>query len=188
MQRLLSAEHENFDERDGDRCSSNDIASSYDPREDIDEPEDNLWGCVDENDCDVRSEREGVPPTAATGASSPSTRSATGPESPEETEEEKKEAEHHESSGYWYFPEEKIWEYSPGYYEGIGWCSCKRIQDDQDAWCFQRMQDERFHRCVDCLRFIKDPQEDHRRVIGTGSRRKAPEESAPAARASKLRS
>jgi hypothetical protein len=92
MQRLESAEHENFDQRD-------------DPRDDIDEPEDNR--CVDDNAWDVRSEREGgamdnrlrrsdceydsmlaptgssgndsppneqpaKPPTAATGASSPS--------------------------------------------------------------------------------------------------------------------
>ena len=56
MRRLLK---ERDDERDDNRCSSTDIeASSYDPRDDIDEPNDNRYGYVDENDCDVRSERE----------------------------------------------------------------------------------------------------------------------------------
>ena len=156
-----------------------------------------------------------------TNVGSLSTRSATGPESPEETEEEKKEAEHNESSGCDAddFPEKMtlstvertFWVDSPAYYEDIGWCSCnmstpKINMPPEDL-------DERFHRCYECFKFIKDPQEDHRRVndIGTGGqrwtmvdskrasspssswplsgkKRKAAEESAPEARASKLRS
>jgi hypothetical protein len=163
-----------------------------------------------------------------TNVGSLSTRSATGPESPEETEEEKKEAEHNESSGCDAddFPEKitlstverTFWVDSPAYYEDIGWCPCnmstpKITMPPEDL-------DERFHRCYECFKFIKDPQEDHRRVndIGTGGQRwtmvdskrasspssssssssswplsgkklrKAAEESAPEARASKLRS
>ena len=71
MQRLLK---ERDDERNDNRCSITDTDStSYDPRDHIDEPHDNRWGYVDENDCCVRSERE------------------------EAKEEKKKEAEHHES-------------------------------------------------------------------------------------------
>jgi hypothetical protein len=56
MRRLLK---ERDDERDDNRCSSTDSDStSYDPRDHIDEPQDNCYGYVDENDCDVRSERE----------------------------------------------------------------------------------------------------------------------------------
>ena len=95
MRRLLK-------ERDDNRCSSTDIeASLYDPRDDIDapsdtdsdprdhidEPQDNRYGYVDENDCDVRYERE----------EEKEEKKKAEHQSPEDVEEKKKKAEHHES-------------------------------------------------------------------------------------------
>ena len=85
MRRLLK---ERDDERNDNRCSSTDSDSiSYDPRDHIDEPHDNRWGYVDENDCGVRSEREEAKEEKKKAEH----------QSPEDVEEKKKEAEHHES-------------------------------------------------------------------------------------------
>ena len=85
MRRLLK---ERDDERNDNRCSITDTDStSYDPRDHIDEPHDNRWGYVDENDCCVRSEREEAKEEKKKAEH----------QSPEDVEEKKKEAEHHES-------------------------------------------------------------------------------------------